>query len=383
MADGARDRDDVEDRLGLLGMDVHSGVPEDQLAMYRFLLDAGLPVDSVRAVVDGGDPQVALAEHRLLGDEHRYDLDVVAARTGLTRADVVDVSQALGLAIPAAGEATWSTPDLQAAQLFADVREFFGEEAVLRFSRVMRSAVGRVAEAAVAMFGINVEDPLLQRGGTRTELIEAADRAFTSLGLVPELFAALFARQALDAVRRSAIAHGADSSHDTVTVTVGFGDLVGSTAWTRARSPRELAAALGDFERLAQAALTGRSRVVKTIGDEVMFMSLTPDEACRTALNLIAELRGAHLPELRVGLAHGRVVALDGDLYGSVVNLAARLVHEADPGQILADPALVATAYGTGLVFTALDPRPLAGFDEPVVPYAVQAGDRDLHGGRP
>ncbi|GAA4383615.1 adenylate/guanylate cyclase domain-containing protein [Tsukamurella soli] len=373
MAGGVDDRDDRADRLRSLGVWAGSGVDEDQVALYRFLLDAGMPIDKLRAVIAGGDPQVALAEHRLLGDGRRYDLDAVAARAGLAPAGVVEVLRALGLAVPAAGEETLSTADLRAVEVFAEVSGFFGEETMLRFGRVVRSAVGRIADAAVAMFGISVEDPLRQRGGTGAEVTEAADRALGSLGLVPELFAALFARQALDAVRRASIAHGADSSHETITVTVGFGDLVGSTAWVRTRTPRELAVALGEFERVAQASLAGQARLVKTIGDEVMFVALTPDEACHTALNLIAELRSAHLPELRVGLAHGRVVALDGDLYGPVVNLAARLVHQAQPGQILADPALAAAADGTGLSFTALAPRRLAGFDEPVVPHAVEA----------
>jgi adenylate cyclase len=124
---------------------------------------------------------------------------------------------------------------------------------------------------------------------------------------------------------------------------------------------------------LAQAALDGRSRLVKTIGDEVMFMAVAPVEACRTALNLVAALREAELPELRVGLAHGRVIALDGDLYGPVVNLAARLIHQSAPGQILADPALVAASRGTDLQFAALEPRRLAGFENEMVPHIVQA----------
>jgi adenylate cyclase len=372
VAGGAADRDaDVEDLLSVHGdRDRSDGEADDRRTMYRYLLDAGVPVDQLRGA---GDPRQALAQHRLLGDGQRYDVEAVAAEAGLTPADVAEVLRALGLAVPSAGQAVLSAADLQAVLLFAGVRAFFGEETVLRFSRVVRSAVSRVAEAAVAMFGINVEDPLVQRGGTHTELTEAADRALTALSTIPELFAALFQRQALEAVRRMAIAHGGDTSHETVTVTVGFGDLVGSTAWAQVCTPRELTAALGEFERLAQAALSGRARLVKTIGDEVMFMALTADEACRTALNLVAALREVQLPELRVGLAHGRAIALDGDLYGPVVNLAARLVHEAAPGQVVADPALVAAARDTDLTFTALEPRPLRGFEEPVLPHVVAA----------
>jgi adenylate cyclase len=312
-------------------------------------------------------------ERRLFGEGERHDVDRVASRTGLEPAAVVEVLCALGIAVPAPGAATLSASDLRAVRVVVEVRSLFGEEAVLRFARVMRATISRAAEAAVSMFGISVEDPLRERGAAQSEVVAATDRALTYLPLVPELFGALFQGQALDAIRRMAILHGQDSTYDTVTASVGFADLVASTQWSQRRTPRELADALGEFERLAQAALSGRARLVKTIGDEVMFFAPTPGEACRSALNLVAAVAGEpRLPALRAGLAHGRVVALDGDLYGPVVNLAARLVHQAAPGQAVADAELVTAAQGAaGLSFTALPSRPLSGFTEPVVPYLV------------
>jgi len=311
-------------------------------------------------------------ESRLLGEGDRHDLGTVAARAGLEPAAVVEVLRALGIAVPTPGAATLLASDLQAVRLLAEVGSLFGEAATLRFARVMRASIARAAEAAVSMFGISVEDPLRERGGTPAEIVAATNRALTYLPLVPELFGALFQRQALDAIRRLAILHGQDSTYDTVTASVGFADLVASTRWSQSRTPRELADALGEFERLAQAALSGGARLVKTIGDEVMFFAPTPADACRTALNLVGAVAGEpRLPALRAGIAHGRVVALDGDLYGPVVNLAARLVHQAEPGQAVADAALVAAAQDTELSFTALTPRPLSGFTEPVVPYLI------------
>jgi adenylate cyclase len=350
---------------------VSAGADQDLATLYRYLLDVGVPLDRLRAAVERGEPQSALIEYRLLGDGDRYDVAAIAAEAGLPEAVVVEFLRALGTAVPTEGEAALSAADLRAVRLLAQVASLFGEETVLRFARVMRATTGRVAEAAVSMFGISVEDPLRERGGTRAELAEATDRALSFLPLIPELFGVLFQRHALDSVRRMAILHGQDTTYDTVTASVGFADLVASTVWSRSRTPRELADALGEFERLAQAAVSGRARLVKTIGDEVMFFAPTPGEACRTALDLVrAVAEEPRLPALRAGLAHGRVVALDGDLYGPVVNLAARLVHQAEAGQAVVDAALVA-AEDTGLGFRALAPRQVAGFDEPVTPYLL------------
>jgi adenylate cyclase len=78
-------------------------------------------------------------------------------------------------------------------------------------------------------------------------------------------------------------------------------------------------------------------RVVKTIGDEVMFVTEEIANAARIALRLtersaVDEL----LPEARAGLAAGTLLAQEGDYYGPVVNLASRLVGLARPGTVLA-----------------------------------------------
>jgi adenylate cyclase len=339
--------------------------------MFRYILDAGIAYDKVKAAIEAGDPRDSLVEHRVLGDGPRYTLEEVAERTGMSVELVVEVGRAAGLRQPQPGVPTISPPEMEAFARFAEVRDFFGEEIVLRFTRVLGTSVVRVAEAAVTMFGVNVEDPLLQRGGTQRELTETADVAISSLPIIPEMFGLLFRRHAVDAIRRLSLARSDECSHDTVTVAIGFADLVGSTEWVQDLGPKELADALGEFERLAHQAVGDGARVVKTIGDEVMFMAVDADDACRAALDLVGLVEAeARLPGLRVGLAYGRVVALDGDFYGSVVNLAARLVHVAESGACVVDPG-IAGAMGTGWRADPLAAQLLPGFDAPVTPFTV------------
>jgi len=123
---------------------------------------------------------------------------------------------------------------------------------------------------------------------------------------------------------------------------VGFLDLVGYTALSQQLEDDELAALVSRFEELTHdtiAELGGR--LVKTIGDEVMFVSEAPEITARIALRL-TERTGddSVLPEARGGIAFGSVVAREGDYYGSVVNLAHRLVELAYPGTVLASAEL-------------------------------------------
>ena len=81
------------------------------------------------------------------------------------------------------------------------------------------------------------------------------------------------------------------------------------------------------------------ARVVKTIGDEVMFVGLT-NETVAASLALRDAAAAAGLPPLRIGLAAGPVVVRDGDYFGPVVNLASRLTEIAAPGEVLVPAAL-------------------------------------------
>ena len=67
----------------------------------------------------------------------------------------------------------------------------------------------------------------------------------------------------------------------------------------------------------------------------------------------------------RAGVTVGTVLALDGDYFGPVVNLAARLVAIAEPGVVLVSDA-VADRLDGRRVAESLGPQPIRGFDAPV-----------------
>ena len=95
--------------------------------------------------------------------------------------------------------------------------------------------------------------------------------------------------------------------------------------------------------------MSNRGRVVKMVGDEVLFVTDRPADAAEIALRLTSPARaGEGLPALRVGMAAGRVLSRFGDVYGPVVNLAARLTSLARPGTALVDAELAAALRADG-----------------------------------
>lgn len=128
---------------------------------------------------------------------------------------------------------------------------------------------------------------------------------------------------------------------DERALTVGFADLVGFTALSQRLDIRELAATVDRFENLAYAVAAGHGgRVVKVIGDEVMFVADDPTAAGRLALEIPAQCEDEGLPNVRVGLASGPALAWEGDYLGPTVNLASRLAAVADPGTVLVSEAV-------------------------------------------
>jgi adenylate cyclase len=123
----------------------------------------------------------------------------------------------------------------------------------------------------------------------------------------------------------------------TLEATVGFVDLVGYTSLAEGLDADELTALVERFTEVAfDTVAAAGGRLVKTIGDEAMFVAEQPRVAARIALALSAASTGDdQLPDARAGLATGTVLSREGDYFGAVVNLASRLTELAYPGAVL------------------------------------------------
>ena len=107
-------------------------------------------------------------------------------------------------------------------------------------------------------------------------------------------------------------------------------------------SPRALGAMVEWFERVVtELVVQHGGQVIKTIGDEALFTVDDPTEGALLALELVERAEAdEQFPDVRVGLAHGPVLARLGDVFGSTVNIAARLTSVARPARVLVDADL-------------------------------------------
>ena len=169
-------------------------------------------------------------------------------------------------------------------------------------------------------------------------------------------------REVQDYVWRRHLAANADrllaavGPGDRRELAVGFADLVGYTSRSRGMGGRELGAMIEDFESTAAEVIARHSgRVVKTVGDGVLFTAGTGVAAVEIGLQLPEAWEAEDRPPLRTGVAFGPVLTRLGDIYSPVVNLASRLTSLARPSTVLVDRELAQQLRGN----TAYRVRPL------------------------
>jgi class 3 adenylate cyclase len=247
-----------------------------------------------------------------------------------------------------------------------------GEAGAYGLLRVLGAAMARLAEAESAMIRAGMPD--IQMDHTRDELATAqAYRAVAEF--IPRLGALM------DTVHRhhiiSARTHFEGVLRDTsatVVCGIGFADLSSFTVLTQALTPAELSELLNQFAgAVSDVVHADGGRVVKFIGDEVMWVSATPERLVQAAADLVDHPKAREEGlQVRAGLAYGPVLAINGDYFGTPVNLAARLVAAAEPGQILATPELHDELPDWPAV--AQGPLTLKGFDVPVAAFDLHTG---------
>jgi adenylate cyclase len=350
--------------LGLVDADAPDA--EDQTELVRYLLELGATIEQIRDSSHRGELALDLAL-RPLGPDTLAD---VVAESGISWPTATRLLTAVGL--PADPDARLTLPEADAVRLLAAASAGeLGEDATVQLARVAGNAMARVAETVVGAFRIRIEVPQRVAGTRHVDVTkETALFARTMLPAFVSTLDALIRRQIVAVAER---VWSTDPERTAVTLrrAVGFADLVDYTALTSAMSARKLAHTLMAFdERVAQIVVHGGGQVVKTLGDEALFVTEDVAAACSIALELVAAFGRDELPRVRVGLATGEVVSVLGDIYGSEVNLAARLVDVAEPATVVASES-VRAAVAHAFAFEALPPVALKGFPGPTPAYRL------------
>ena len=310
----------------------------EALARVRYLLlELGCSDEEIDRAVEDDVLDLLVVDHLLVPTGHRLTQAEVAGRTDIPLDVAKRFWRALGFLDVDEDEAAFTDMDIEAVQLFQSLVALgiVDLDSAVQMARVIGSSMARIAEAETAPGTTPI---LMGTGDSVLDADEFARQAEASIPAMARLLEYVWRRH-LQAATRRAMLHrtrGVDEGLRPV-MAVGFADMVGFTVLSQHLGDEELAAVVARFEELAHdtvVALGGR--VVKMIGDEVMFVVQSATGAAQIGLSL-AEAYASDdlLSDVRVALAVGPVLVKDGDFYGPVVNLASRLVNVARPGTVL------------------------------------------------
>lgn len=199
--------------------------------------------------------------------------------------------------------------------------------------------------------------------------------------VTPEIADAFMGAAEID--RAGAALLPGNAERDPGTRTVFFTDIVGSTSMTQ-RLGDDLALALLEVhDRIVRAALTATGgREIKHTGDGIMAVFVSAASATRCGINVQQGLarHRSEFPDqpiqVRIGMAAGEPIEHHDDLFGSTVQLAARLCAHAEPEQILVSNAVAELCIGKTLQFRDMGHVTLKGFDQPVHAHCIMVAAR-------
>lgn len=278
------------------------------------------------------DPLDRLAravEERVLPDSDRYTLGEVADRAGTDVETARRLWRALGFADPSPGDRVAGDLDVEVLRRGMELTDTGdGIETLVRQTRIMSAAVARITELWVDQIRVALDagDP---------DLLDQAEEAFADQDRMMWILGYMHRRLFAAALRRELADRATGTGVDRCTVV--FVDLVGFTTLTERLGPLELSDLIGTFEAAAYDTVAEHGgRVVKTIGDEVLFFAADPATGLHITEDLLRRAGDDGLPPMRAGIEHGPAHRYEGDLYGRAVNRAARVVAEATPGALAA-----------------------------------------------
>ena len=324
--------------------------------------DLGIAVDRLR----DNDPAllIAMPAEGHVGGQPRHTPRECAQAAGIDLELATRLRRAMGLPAVPPDERSLGDADMESLRLAAQYLEAgMPEEDVLAVTRVLGRGLG---QAAVVMRRIAMsmalepglsERQLAQRFGEMAGMLTPSTVPIMEQTLKLHLRQMLAGEVARAAERRDGSLPGARD------VSVAFADLVGFTRLGEDVPPEELGNVASRMEDLASEVLCPPVRIVKTIGDAVMYVSEEPVALLEASIDLsrAADEQGDEFPQLRVGAAAGQAITRGGDWFGRPVNLASRITGIARPGSVVCNEPLKEAAPEDAFRFSFIGARKIKG----------------------
>ncbi len=285
--------------------------------------------------------------------------------------EIASVAAAFGFSRTTLDTERYTSGEIELLTAALTSTEMFTEAETHYFAQIAAASLARLADATMSLFVVDVEAPARNSALTRTQDAQRTQQALALLSIVVDGLEPLFRLHMAQAIERLHWSSDVTSSPDAVRQAIGFVDLVGFSTLSENVSLADLSVVIREFETGAHDLVAAAgARVVKTIGDAVMFTAIEPQAVALAASSLIRELGSKSGVQASAGLAYGDVLTRGGDYYGPIVNAASRLSDIAVPSELLATPEF-AESCGGEPEFQPAGLRQLKGFAAPIAAMSI------------
>lgn len=274
----------------------------------------------------------------LLGGRREFTSRQVSEAVGMPTYRARRYWRALGLANVPDNDREFTQADVEAlTMLVAFIRDgVLDETQTVEVARALGRAASRLSFTLAEELGKILDTAGASGFERRSAARETVERTLPEMD---KLVLYSWRRHLAVAIQRLEPYAGSEGQ---TTTTVGFADLVSFTRLSRQLSDHDLESLVERFEsRVADLVTSYGGRVIKSLGDEVLFVADDPSVGADIAVDLVEIIRRRpRIPGVRIGLEMGQVIKHAGDVFGDTVNLASRLTAMADPNGILVGPRL-------------------------------------------
>jgi adenylate cyclase len=373
--------------LGVLEPDGQTFRPGDivRACLVNGLVRSGIAVEDIAVAVKRGDfpldtydlPQYVTRFADLSDDTFAS----LAEKTGVPLDLLMVVREAIGYAQPSPDDRVRDDELSVMPAIRRQVERGFKPATIERWLRVYGDSLRRMAETEGSWWIDEIMTPIFSDGVDVPQRIAEASQWGIELAPMTDNAVMSMYHAHQEHVWSQNIFEGLEEQLDRAGLrnkqerppAMCFLDLTGYTRLTEERGDRAAAELAASMARMvARTSREHGGKLVKWLGDGVMFHYREAGPGVLAALRMIDAISASGLPPAHVGIHAGPVLFQEGDYFGRTVNIAARIAAYARPGEILVSQDVVDASELDGVMFTSIGPADLKGVGELSL-YAARA----------
>jgi adenylate cyclase len=360
-------------------LEMESGEEESVEQLAGMLRTFGVSEPAIARAIEHGESQAGIAE--IIPARGAASRTVSAAQIdasgGMPVERIGELMEAFGIPLPVAEEPAFTPGEARALEQLWQLRDVWPFELSVQLGRIYGRLLARIAHASVQLW-TSVVEPRLQSADLDDRLrVLAAAETFDALLPVADTLLIGIHRRWIEreasqiAIRGAEREAGEEALPGAVEVSILFCDLKDFTAFADRQGDGTAVQIIDQFATVVTREHGPEARLTKWLGDGFMLVYPVPGLAVAAGVRIIDGMRVPDGPGVHASVHHGHAIPREGDYFGSVVNLTARLLGAAGRDELVATRPVVERC--PDLTWQPGGTHRLRGVDAPVEVFKLQA----------